>query len=251
MRVRGPRWRRRLPRRSRLMRRGRASSRAAAPSLTCVGGGRPRPRTAPQPSGRRRARARPPPVVEAPAAASRARPAPASAAAAPRPAAPEAATPKVRAAEVELGVVRHEPHEMLAALAELLDGGTPPEGEVESLISRLQEPSDEDIDLLVAGWMDQEYLCGELAQRGAKALAEVKFFWPQFARTGGKSLPRATQAASASAPPSARAAPPPSLPSRPAERLVPRHCAPPSPLAPCSHHWLRVGGGGGRRSVTH
>ena len=27
-------------------------------------------------------------------------------------------------------------------------------------------------------------------------------------------------------------------------------CAPPSPLATCSHHWLRVGGGG-RRSVTH
>ncbi|CAK0868150.1 unnamed protein product, partial [Prorocentrum cordatum] len=55
-------------------------------------------------------------------------------------------------------------------------------------------PSDEDMDGLLASWMDRERLACELSQRGAKAMAAVKFFRPQFSRAGGLSLPRAAQA---------------------------------------------------------
>ncbi|CAK0810560.1 unnamed protein product, partial [Prorocentrum cordatum] len=55
-------------------------------------------------------------------------------------------------------------------------------------------PSDDDMGGLLASWMDREYLAGELSQRGTKAMAAVKFFRPQFSRTGGLSLPRAAQA---------------------------------------------------------
>eukprot|EP00959_Pyramimonas_sp_CCMP1952_P343547 7195861-Pyramimonas_sp.AAC.1 len=35
------------------------------------------------------------------------------------------------------------------------------------------EPNDDEMDLVVASWMDQEYSFGELAQRGTKGLAAV------------------------------------------------------------------------------
>ncbi|CAK0816959.1 unnamed protein product, partial [Prorocentrum cordatum] len=56
------------------------------------------------------------------------------------------------------------------------------------------EPNDDEMDLVVASWMDQEYSFGELAQRGTKGLAAVKYFRPQFAKSGGLSLPRSAQA---------------------------------------------------------
>ncbi|CAK0839605.1 unnamed protein product, partial [Prorocentrum cordatum] len=56
------------------------------------------------------------------------------------------------------------------------------------------EPGDDETDFVVASWMDQEYSFGELAQRGTKGLAAVKYFRPQFAKSGGLSLPRSAQA---------------------------------------------------------
>ncbi|CAK0867888.1 unnamed protein product [Prorocentrum cordatum] len=56
------------------------------------------------------------------------------------------------------------------------------------------EPGDDETDFVVASWMDQEYTFGELAQRGTKGLAAVKYFRPQFAKSGGLSLPRSAQA---------------------------------------------------------
>ncbi|CAK0855455.1 unnamed protein product, partial [Prorocentrum cordatum] len=56
------------------------------------------------------------------------------------------------------------------------------------------EPGDDETDFVVASWMGQECSFGELAQRGAKGLAAVKYFRPQFARSGGLSLPRSAQA---------------------------------------------------------
>ncbi|CAK0806316.1 unnamed protein product, partial [Prorocentrum cordatum] len=56
------------------------------------------------------------------------------------------------------------------------------------------EPGDDETDFAVASWMDQEYSFGELAQRGTKGLAAVKYFRPQFAKSGGLSLPRSAQA---------------------------------------------------------
>ncbi|CAK0864325.1 unnamed protein product, partial [Prorocentrum cordatum] len=55
-------------------------------------------------------------------------------------------------------------------------------------------PSDDDMDGLLASWMDREHLAGELSQRGTKAMAAVKFFRPQFSRAGSLALPRAAQA---------------------------------------------------------
>ena len=56
------------------------------------------------------------------------------------------------------------------------------------------ELGNDEIDGVTARWMEAEFLNGEPADMGSRMLAAIKFFRPEFSRSGSASLPKATQA---------------------------------------------------------